>query len=159
MAEQKVPKLFRVRTKEDLSRIPFENGVAAVEVPARLLRKIDFKNYARGDSPRLDALRRSIRARGYQPLEPITVRIGKKGRWIVLDGGHRLTATQQVMREFWTNLFRPKVNSLYFVLFADEASWRKAKGPHPEPPPADPEASNESRMRWERARRRMRGVS
>lgn len=126
----KAPKLFQIRHESDLDRIPFVNGMAAVMIPARLLPKIQFTNDSRGDSPRLAALERSIRNNGYQPHDPIKVRIGRKGRWVVIDGGHRLTAVRHILREFWTNLFRRKVRDVYVVLFTTEESW--ADTDHPE---------------------------
>ncbi|MEL6207475.1 MAG: ParB N-terminal domain-containing protein [Pseudomonadota bacterium] len=159
MMNTAVPKVFRVETEADLDRIPFVNGMAAIEVPADLLDKLELKNFERGESPRLAALERSIRSRGYQPVEPITARIGRKGRWVVVNGGHRLTAARNVMGEFWTNLFRPKVESLYFVLFADAKSWSKMGGKRPElPDVGDPNQAAQMRAAWDRAESRMRGL-
>ena len=155
MTEARAPRVFRVRTVEDLDRIPFEGGMAAVEVPAHLLGALELKNFERGRSPRLDALERSIRAKGFQPVEPITARIGRKGRWVVVNGGHRLTAARNVMREFWANLFGRRVNSFYFVLFTNPDSWSKVKGPHPEVM-GDTEDAEAVRAEWERATGRMR---
>ena len=73
------PKVFRIQTEADLERIPFVNGMAAVEIPAHLLDKLELKHAERGDSPRLRALEKSIRDRGFQPIEPITARTSK--RW------------------------------------------------------------------------------
>lgn len=129
MIHAPAPKLFRVHSEADLERIPFENGVAAVEIPAELLDKLHLKHADRGMSPRLKALERSIRAHGYQPLEPITARIGRRGRWIVINGGHRITAARHIQKEFWTNLFGPKVKTLYFILFTNDESWSKTKMP------------------------------
>ena len=109
MTTQAAPKLFRIRTEADFDRIPFDNGMAAVEVPAHLLDHIDMRDFDRGDSGRLSALLRSIRSNGYNPVEPIHVRIGRRGRWVVIDGGHRLTAARRVMREWLPNLFGKKV--------------------------------------------------
>lgn len=103
--------------------------MAAVEVPVELLRHIIFKNDERGDSPRLDAVERSIRDRGFVPTDPIVARIGQKGRWIIVDGGHRLTAARHVAEEFWTNLLQRKVRTLYFLLYETERSWRKTVRP------------------------------
>lgn len=157
MNATKAPRIFRIETEEDLDRIPFEDGMAAVEVPARLLDKLELKHDSRGDSLRLRALERSIRDRGFQPVEPITARIGRKGRWIVINGGHRITAARHVMGEFWTNLFGPKVTSFYFILFTNPESWSKKS------PPAgvviDRESQNdELRQRWERSEARMREI-
>ncbi len=153
----RAPAIFRVRTEADLDRIPFSNGMAAVEVPAHLLDKLEIKHADRGESLRLQALERSIRAKGFQPVEPITARIGRRGRWIVVNGGHRLTAARRVMREFWTNLFGRKVETFYFVLFTNPESWSKAT-----PPPgidlARTPDSLESRQAWDRAEARMREV-
>lgn len=155
MCPVSAPKVFRVRTEADLDRIPFENGMAAVEVPAHLLDKLELKHAERGDSPRLRALEKSIRDRGFQPIEPITARIGRKGRWIVINGGHRLTAARHVMKEFWANLFGQKVQTFYFILFTNPESWSKT------PPPPGVEIDRqvqaedgEFRQRWERAEAR-----
>ena len=125
----KAPRLFRIETEADLDRIPFENGMAAVEVPADLLDKLELKHEDRGESLRLKDLERSIRANGFQPVEPITARIGRRGRWIVVNGGHRITAARHVMQEFWSNLFGKKVKSFYFVLFTNPESWSKTHRP------------------------------
>lgn len=159
MCPASAPKVFRVRTEADLDRIPFENGMAAVEIPADLIEKLELKHAERGDSPRLKTLMKSIRDRGFQPVEPITVRIGRKGRWIVINGGHRLTAARRVMREFWANLFGPKVQTFYFILFTNPESWTKA------PPPPGVEVDRtvhaedaDLREQWVRADARHREV-
>jgi len=158
MTMQKSPKVFRVREAADLDRIPFTDGMAAVEVPAHLLDDLELKNFERGESPRLAALERSIRARGYQPTEPITARVGRRGRWVVVDGGHRITAARHVLREFWTNLFGPKVETLYFVLFTDPESWTKVTPPAGAETPQAAGDGGETRAAWDRARQRMRGT-
>ena len=159
MNQTSLPKLFRVQTEEDLDRIPFENGMAAVEVPAHLLDKLELKHEDRGPSLRLNELTRSIRSRGFRPVEPITARVGRRGRWIVIDGGHRITAARTVMREFWTNLFGPKVETFYFVLFTNPESW--AKGDPPEgvrPDATDPDTLRATRDSWDRAHQRAREI-
>lgn len=118
-----------LRSADDIDGIVFEDGMAAVEVPLELLSQIRFKNHKRFDSPRLSAVIRSVRDRGYLPTDPIIARIGQKGRWIIVDGGHRLTAARRVSREFWTNLFGAKVRTLYFLLFETERSWAKVGRP------------------------------
>ena len=125
---QKAPGVFRVRSEEDLEHIPFDRGMAAVEMPADLLERVRFKNDSRGESQRLHDLERSIRDRGYQPVEPIKARIGQNGKWVIVDGGHRLTAARHVLREFWTNLLGRKVRNLYFLLFTTpESNTKKRK--------------------------------
>jgi hypothetical protein len=158
MKSPRSPKVFRVETEADLDRIPFTDGMAAVELPARLLDKLELKNFERGESPRLAALERSIRASGFRPTEPITARVGRRGRWVVVDGGHRLTAARHVLKEFWTNLFGPKVETLYFVLFTDPESWRKVDPPEGAPPPGAPDDGGATRAAWDRARQRMRST-
>lgn len=116
-----------IHTAEDFDRIVFEDGMAAVEVPVELLGHIRFKNDLRLDSPRLEAVERSIRDRGFVPTDPIIARIGQKGRWVIVDGGHRLTAARSVSEEFWTNMLGPKVRTLYFLLFETDRSWAKVK--------------------------------
>jgi hypothetical protein len=134
----------RVRAAEDLARIEFVDGMAAVEMPFALTRCIQFKNDRREDSPRLQAVEGSIRRLGYRPLEPIICRIGQKGRWVVVDGGHRLTAARKIDGELWTNLFGRKVRDLYFLLFETPRSRAKLK-PRDDavsaaaPPPAHPQ--------------------
>jgi hypothetical protein len=136
-------RIQHLRTADDIARIRFDDGMAAVMVPAEMLETIRFKNAEREDSPRLRAVIESIRRWGYRPRDPIICRIGQKGRWIVVDGGHRLTAARRVARAFWPNLFGRKVRDVYFLLFETPRSWRKtsrpaAAGPAPVPaPPTD----------------------
>lgn len=128
--EKRSPGAFdiqRIKSIGDVARIRFHDGVAAVEAPMSVVRQIKFKNHHRGPSPRLDAVENSIRENGYCPLEPIIIRIGQKGRWIVVDGGHRLTAAREVDDEFWVNLFHRRVGNLYFLLFETARSWTKLK--------------------------------
>lgn len=129
MIHSSTPKIFRVETEADLERIPFEDGMAAVEIPAHLLDHLELKHAERGDSPRLQNLLKSIRSKGFQPVEPVTARIGRRGRWIVINGGHRITAARRIMAEFWPNLFGNKVKSLYFILFTNAESWSKTHLP------------------------------
>jgi len=152
--KRKAPAVFRVRSEGDLDKIPFVDGMAAVEIPSDLLDKIEFKHHDRGDSERLKALERSIRRNGYTPVEPITARIGRKGRWVVMNGGHRLTAARHVMREFWTNLFGRKVETLYFVLFLNPDSWSRTNMPEGIELPERWESA--AQEEWARAQERMR---
>jgi hypothetical protein len=80
----------------DLQAITFADGLATVSVDATLLRKIRFKNARRHDARRVAELRRRIAAHGYIPTTPVICRIGQKGKWVVVDGGHRLTALRQL---------------------------------------------------------------
>ena len=115
----------QIRTVEDFDNIVFTDGVAAVEAPAELLRFVRFKNDRRGEGPRLEAVTRSIRDRGYQPVNPIIARIGQKGKWVVVDGGHRLTALRRLASSFWSWLFGRKYGNVYFLLFETDRSWTK----------------------------------
>lgn len=131
------PDVQYVRTVEELDRIEFVDGVAAVEAPAELLRHVRFKNQKRQKGPRLDAVMRSIRAHGYVPTDPIIARIGQKGKWVVVDGGHRLTALKRLADSFWSRLFGRKLGNVYFLLFETERSRAKTppKTPGEAPPP------------------------
>ena len=122
------PSVQYVRSAEDLEHIIFTDGVAAVEAPADLLRQIRFKNAKRKGGPRLDAVVRSIRDRGYVPVDPIIARIGQKGKWVVVDGGHRLTALKLLLKSFWSRLFGRKFGNVYFLLFETERSRAKMGG-------------------------------
>jgi len=155
-ARRRTPSVFRVRSEADLDRIPFVDGMAAVEVPAHLLDRLELKHAERGDSNRLRALERAIREHGYRPVAPVTARIGRRGRWVVVDGGHRLTAARHVMREFWANLFGAKVESVYFVLFLNPDSWSKTQAPDGIELPGDVAAG--ARAEWDRAYSRMRAA-
>lgn len=133
-----------IRDRWDLRRIAFTDGMAAVEVPFHLLRHITFRNDERSESPRLETLKASIRRNGYVPFDPIIASITKSGKWSVVDGGHRLTAARAVAKEFWTNLFRRKVERLYFLLFTTPRSLTKVKGKAKRPDtlsPSDPPAA------------------
>lgn len=126
------PAIQRVTTPEELERIVFTDGLAAVTMPVEMLAHISFKNDHRENSPRLERLERSIMQRGFVPLEPIVVRIGQKGKWVVVDGGHRLTAARRINASWWRNLFSKKVGDLYFLLFTGPRSWAKVRDMAPE---------------------------
>lgn len=107
----------RLRRAEDADAIEFVDDVATVEVPIELLDTLPLKNADRSDSPRLRSVLRSIRRNGYDNFEPVRVRIGRRGRWVVHDGGHRLTAARRVARELLANLFRRKVRFVSVLLY------------------------------------------
>jgi len=114
-----------VDSPEDLAAVTFTDGMAAIEVPAHALHLLPFKNHTRGNDPRLKAVLNQIRWHGYNNANPIIVRLGRRGRWVVTDGGHRLTAAMKVRGEFLTNLFGEKVKSIYFLLYRTPLSESK----------------------------------
>jgi len=124
----RAPKWQVLRSINDLDKIEYVDGLAEVEVPIELVGKLPLKNHERVDSPRLRTLMAAIRARGYSSMEPIVVRIGRAGRWVVVDGGHRLTAAQHVAREYWANLFSPKVGRLSFLVYKTPLSYSRTPG-------------------------------
>ncbi|SEA45370.1 ParB N-terminal domain-containing protein [Rubrimonas cliftonensis] len=97
----KLPMQYVMR-RRDLGRIRFSADLAMVMVHEAVLPAIVFKNAERADGARLRRLMRLISARGYVPTAPIICRIGQKGKWIVVDGGHRLTALRLLREERWT---------------------------------------------------------
>jgi len=123
----RAPKWHLLRSVSELGKIEFVDGLAEVEVPIELVAKLPLKNHERRDSPRLRSLMASIRAKGYSSLEPVVVRIGRAGRWVVVDGGHRLTAAQLVAREYWANLFSPKVGRLSFLVYHTPLSYSRVR--------------------------------
>ncbi|MEO1199396.1 MAG: ParB/RepB/Spo0J family partition protein [Pseudomonadota bacterium] len=127
IAAPSVPRIQRITTLEDIAAIEFTDGMAAVEVPFSVVEQIEFKNDHRSRSERMLKLERSIRSHGYTNTYPIIARIGRKGRWVIIDGGHRLTAARRIAHEWLTNLVGPKVNSIYFLLFTTDASWSKLR--------------------------------
>lgn len=138
MTTRRAPSVQYLRTPADLKNIVFTDGVAAVETPLSLLPSIRFKNHRRTPGPRLRKLEQAIRAHGYDPTQPIIARIGQKGRWVIVDGGHRLTAVRRIARGFWSFLFKPKIHTLYFLLYETPRSWRKMKRPDGAAKAADP---------------------
>ncbi len=124
---QRAPRIQTIRSVEDVEGLEFTDGLAAVEVPVALLDELPLVNDERLDGPRLLRVMRSIRANGFSPAQPVICRVGMKGRWVVVDGGHRLTAARAIAREFWTNLFGAKVDRIYFLLFTTPGSWRKVR--------------------------------
>lgn len=124
-AEKSVPRTQRLDRIEDLDGIRFSKGLAALMVPVTLLDAVPLVNDIREDSPRLKILRRRIRYDGYRPNLPVICRVGRLGRWVVEDGGHRLTAARQVAREWWPNIYRRKVSDIYFLLYATPGSWSR----------------------------------
>ncbi|MDX2288963.1 MAG: ParB N-terminal domain-containing protein [Hyphomicrobiaceae bacterium] len=127
MAFRQVPKLHRLKDPADVHGIEFVDGVAEVEVPIELLDHVPIKNYERSDSPRLQAVLKAMRNDGYSSIEPIVARVGALGNWVVIDGGHRITAARIVSREFFTNLWGQKVGDLTFILFQTPMSYSKLK--------------------------------
>jgi hypothetical protein len=131
---KRAPKWQVLRSVNDVDKVEYVDGMAEVEVPIELVHKLPLKNHERHDSPRLRSLMAAIRARGYSSMEPIVVRIGRAGRWVVVDGGHRLTAAQLVAREYWANLFSPKVGRLSFLVYKTPLSYSRAPGHVLSPP-------------------------
>ncbi|MEQ8825044.1 MAG: ParB N-terminal domain-containing protein [Filomicrobium sp.] len=123
----KIPKLSRIKSPEDVLTIEFADGIAEVEVPIELLDSVPLKHFERQNSPRLRTLVESIRRNGYSSLEPIICRVGALGNWVVIDGGHRITAARSVSQEVFTNLFQRKVGDLTFILFQTPMSYSKLK--------------------------------
>jgi hypothetical protein len=117
MMKCQIPSVQWVESAADLDHIQFFDEMAEIEVPVASLGKLPFKNEDRGDSARLDAVMRAIRRDGYNNAEPIIVRLGRRGRWVVIDGGHRLTAARRISKEFFTNLFNQKVKTVHFLLY------------------------------------------
>ena len=113
----KLPNVQRVKSAEDLEKIQFVEDMAEIEVPIEFIDELPFKNEDRGDSKRLRAVAHEIRTYGYNNLDPVIVRLGRRGRWVIVDGGHRVTAARQVSKEFLANLFRKKVHSIHFLLY------------------------------------------
>jgi hypothetical protein len=140
----KAPGVQYVRRKEELEEIVFTDDLAAVEVEAALFEALPLVNDRRADTPRLRRLMRAIRRDGYLPREPVICRIGMKGNWVVLDGGHRLTAVRKLRESCWSRLFPPRIRTLYFLLFTTPGSWSKVRaiaretGATPPVSPPDP---------------------
>ncbi len=117
MTKCPIPSVQWVENAADLDHVQFFEEMAEIEVPVSSLDKLPFKNEDRGDSERLETVMRSIRRDGYNNAEPIIVRLGRRGRWVIVDGGHRLTAARRVAKEIVTNLFRQKVKTVHFLLY------------------------------------------
>ncbi len=117
MAKSPIPSVQWVESAADLSHLEFYEEMAEIEVPVSALGTLPFKNEDRGDSARLDLVMRAIRRDGYNNADPIIVRLGRRGRWVIVDGGHRLTAARRVSKEFLTNLFTKKVKTVHFLLY------------------------------------------
>lgn len=137
----KIPKLTRLARPEDIDDIEFTDDVAEVEVPIELLDRVPIKHSERLDSPRLNQLIQSIRRDGYSSMQPIVCRIGALGNWVVIDGGHRITAAKRVSQEILTNLFGKKVGDLTFILFKTPMSYSKLR-----PSPGIPDEGPDRRL-------------
>lgn len=120
--------VYYLKSLADIPNIPFIDDTALVEVPADLLETIPLKNHVRENGPRLKAVVQSVQNNGYSSVSPIVARIGRRGRWVVLDGGHRITAAKKVMKQFWPNLFGKKVRTLTFLLFKTNVSYKRYFG-------------------------------
>lgn len=117
----------QIRKKSDLKAIRFHDGVAALEIPFLVVKRLKIRGGARPRSERVERLVQSMREKGYVPFDPIVCRITRKGKLHVIDGGHRLTAAGIVDREFWANLFSRKVRTVYFMVFQAPERWPKVK--------------------------------
>ena len=120
-----VPQVQYLTDASRRDQLQFTDGMAAVEAPIWVVRQIPFRNDERERSRRLRRVERSIRVHGYNNAKPIICRVGAKGRWVVIDGGHRLNAARTVSAEWWSNLWTLKVRTLYFILFTSALSWSK----------------------------------
>ena len=127
--QQSQPEIQWVLSAKDLENIAFVDDIAKIQVPIKVVDQLPFKNEDRGDSARLREVVRSIRRNGYNNFDPIIVRLGRRGRWVIVDGGHRLTAARIVAREFWTNLLRKKVDTIYFLLVRTPLSNTRIDAP------------------------------
>lgn len=116
-AKRRIPGVQWVERAEDLDALEYYDEMAEIEVPVKALDLLPFKNEDRGESERLDAVMRSIRRHGYNNADPVIVRIGRRGRWVIVNGGHRVTAAKRISHEFFTNLFGAKVKTVHFLLF------------------------------------------
>ncbi|MGF1553919.1 MAG: hypothetical protein ACFBWO_15675 [Paracoccaceae bacterium] len=127
----KAPVLQRIGCVNDLHDIRFtDEGLAQVEVPIDLVDALPLVGATRGPGPRLRAMVSLMRARGAVPGGPIVCRIGMKGRWVVTDGGHRITAVRMLAQEFWARLFgRRRIERLQFLLYTTPQSWSKLRPP------------------------------
>lgn len=110
------PPVKMMHSVRDLGQIEFANGVAEVDVPIELLDQLPLVGDERPDTERLERLMRDIRKQGYGGEPRIVIQLDGAGRWIVIDGGHRITAARRIAREFWSNLFSRKVTMLHFVI-------------------------------------------
>jgi hypothetical protein len=135
MVKCPIPSVQWVESAADLDRVQFYEEMAEIEVPVGALGKLPFKNEDRGDSVRLDTVMRSIRRDGYNNAEPIIVRLGRRGRWVIVDGGHRLTAARRVSKEFFTNLFGQKVKTVHFLLYRTPLTNTRLGEPEDAPAP------------------------
>ncbi len=134
MPKNPIPGVQWVESVADLEQIQFYDDMAQIEVPVSALDKLPFKNEDRGDSARLDLVMRSIRRYGYNNADPVIVRLGRRGRWVIVNGGHRLTAARRVSKEFFTNLFRPKVKTIHFLLYKTPLTNSLLDEPEDAPP-------------------------
>ncbi|MGF1446290.1 MAG: hypothetical protein ACFBRM_08815 [Pikeienuella sp.] len=121
------PRIQYLARIEDIDQITFSDGLAAVEVPAELLPDLPLVNDRRLPGPRLARVIASMRSHGYASTAPIICRIGMKGRWVVLDGGHRITAARILMRSCLSRLLGRRLGTLYFLLYTTEGSWKKVR--------------------------------
>lgn len=135
---ERVPAIRLIESPDDLADVEWYQDMTLVEIPVERLDAFPFKNDMREDDPRLQRIARAIRSDGYNNLSPIKIRIGRRGKWVVVDGGHRLTAARRVAREFWPNLFGRKVKTLSFLVYRTPLSNTLLDAPDDERIPEDP---------------------
>ncbi len=109
----------------DIEDLEFIDGLAELRIPAKLLGKRPLKNHERGNRAGLCILLRPICVNSYSSIEPIVVRIGRRGRWVIVDSGHRLTTGTPVAGVIWTNLFSKKVSPVIFHVYETQVFAHK----------------------------------
>ncbi len=104
--------VIKGKVKKSIRKQIRHQGFAEVDLTLDQIQKLHLINDDRGmdrENERFWKLVRAIRDHGYASSDPLRI-FYLDDSFVLVDGGHRLTAARKVAQEWLSNLFREKVN-------------------------------------------------
>ncbi|WP_420404308.1 hypothetical protein [Nisaea sp.] len=104
--------VIKGKVKKSIKKQLREQGFAEVDLTLDQIQKLHLINDDRGTDRQNDRfwrLVRAIRDHGYASSDPLHI-FYLDDSFVLVDGGHRLSAARKVAEEWLSNLFREKVH-------------------------------------------------
>jgi len=104
--------VIKGKVKKSIRKQIRHQGFAEVDLTLDQIQKLHLINDDRGmdrENERFWKLVRAIRDHGYASSDPLRI-FYLDDSFVLVDGGHRLTAARKVAEEWLSNLFREKVH-------------------------------------------------
>lgn len=104
--------VIKGKVKKSIKKQIREQGYAEVDLTLDQIEKLHLVNDDRGtdrENDRFWRLVNAIRDHGYASSDPLRI-FYLDDSFVLVDGGHRLSAARQVAGEWLSNLFREKVH-------------------------------------------------